>query len=104
LYARLRCAHAISRMCTSSAFGSRTCAQGSDLFRRKMCYTKAVSDVLDTHKESLGTIHERYAELTKGPDVLRDDLGMSIGEWLAFLQHVGLLEAGQARRAANEPP
>ena len=70
--------------------------QDSNRFRGAVCYTKPVSDVLEASKESVRNIFERYAEVSQERgDTLRNDGAMSIGEWLTFLQHLGLFEAGQ---------
>ena len=70
--------------------------QDSNHFRRTLCYMKDVSDVLDCHKASVRVIYDRYAEVSQSAgDATRDDAAMSIGEWLAFLQHLGFFDSGQ---------
>ena len=70
--------------------------QDSNAFRKKVCYQMKTSEVLEKHMPSLSSIYVRYAESQQlVTDVLRDDSAMSVGEWLNFCQHLGLVESGQ---------
>ena len=70
--------------------------QDSNFFRKTFCYVKSTSDVIESASSSLKPMFERYAEVSQGiGDVLRDDDAMSIGEWLEFVRHLGLIDSGQ---------
>jgi len=70
--------------------------QSSNAFRRRFCYLEATTLVLEAHLGSLRTLYDNYAEVSyDASDCLRDDALMSIGEWLAFVRHMGLIEARQ---------
>ena len=73
-----------------------TALQDSNEFRKKVCYTKAVSTALEVYEGSLKSMYGKYAEVSQDQnDVLRDDALMSIGEWLAFCHHMGFIPSGQ---------
>jgi len=70
--------------------------QNSNVFRKKLCYHEKVSTVLEAAKSSIRTFYRRYAEVSQTTgDALRDDEHMSMGEWLAFVTHMGLIESKQ---------
>lgn len=70
--------------------------QNSNAFRKRFCYIEATSKVLDAHCSSLRALYEAYAAANDDQNnKLRKDDGMSVGEWLNFVQHIGLVESGQ---------
>jgi len=70
--------------------------QNSNAFRRRFCYNQRTSAVLEDHETSLRSLYTVYAEVSNRPeDTLKDASLMSVGEWLSFLSHLGLLETGQ---------
>ena len=70
--------------------------QSSNAFRTRFCYIEHTSVVLEAYVGSLRTLYENYAEVSREVgDTMRDDDLMSIGEWLAFVRHMGLVEARQ---------
>jgi hypothetical protein len=70
--------------------------QDSRVFRKMHCYERKTSCIIDRASDSLTHMYERYAEVSQGiADSLRDDSLMSIGEWLTFVSHMGLVDSGQ---------
>jgi len=70
--------------------------QNSNAFRKRFCYVEKTTLVLEAHMRSVMSLYEAYAEVSHGmDDLLRNDSLMSVGEWLTFCTHVGLLESGQ---------
>jgi hypothetical protein len=70
--------------------------QSSNAFRTRFCYIESVSVVLEQNMASLKALYENYAEVSQQMnDTLRDDDLMSIGEWMAFINHMGLVESRQ---------
>lgn len=70
--------------------------QNSDAFRRRMCYIEKTSVVLEANLGSIRTLYEHYAEVShEQGDAFKDDALMSIGEWMTFCHHVGLIESRQ---------
>ena len=69
-----------------------------NLFRKRFCYREDVTLQLEAHKSSLKNLFSVYAgagnaglnDHTK----LEDRKWMSIGEWLTFVEHTGLVELG----------
>lgn len=60
-----------------------------------------MSNVLELHRKSLKSLYNVYAEVSQNAkDAFRDDDLMSIGEWLHFVDHIGLKESGQLTVAA----
>ena len=60
----------------------------------RFCYTEKVTAVLEKHLASLMMLYETYAEVSNQlGDNFRDKAALSVGEWLTFLQHVGLLQS-----------
>jgi hypothetical protein len=55
-----------------------------------------VQVVLEANLGSIKTLYEQYAEVShQQGDDLKDDALMSIGEWMAFCSHLGLIESRQ---------
>lgn len=70
--------------------------QDSNVFRKKTCYQQLTDASLRRHLTSLRSIFDVYARSNRDKaDDLQDASLMSIGEWLALLEHVGFLEMGQ---------
>ena len=70
--------------------------QSSNAFRKRFCYTERTSRVLEAHLPSLRSLYDQYAEASHDMrDRLADDDLMSIGEWLYFVKHLGLVDGGQ---------
>jgi CRP-like cAMP-binding protein len=70
--------------------------QESNEFRRRNCYCFQTDLVLRKHVESLRNLFERYAQVNHDmADSLQHLTLLSCGEWLRFLQDMGLLETGQ---------
>ena len=75
--------------------------QNSNAFRKRFCYLEAPTLVLESHQQSLFALYDAYAQVSHGmQDRLKDDSLMSIGEWLTFVRHVGLVESGQLTELA----
>jgi hypothetical protein len=75
--------------------------QNSNAFRKRFCYLEAPTMVLESHRQSLFALYNAYAQVSHGmQDRLKDDSLMSIGEWLTFVRHVGLVESGQVTELA----
>jgi len=75
--------------------------QNSNAFRKRFCYLEAPTTVLESHRQSLFALYDAYAQVSHGmQDRLKDDSLMSIGEWLTFVRHVGLVESGQVTELA----
>ena len=75
--------------------------QNSNAFRKRFCYLEAPTTVLESHRQSLFALYDAYAQVSHGmQDRLKDDSLMSIGEWLTFVRHVGLVESGQLTELA----
>lgn len=69
--------------------------QNSNAFRKRFCYIEPTSLVIEANLSSLSTLYEKYAEVSNSrDDVLRNDALMSIGEWVTFCRHLGLIESG----------
>jgi hypothetical protein len=70
--------------------------QNSNAFRKRFCYNQQVSRVLELNMGTLRSLYESYAEASDDMrDRLKDASLMSVGEWLAFVRHVGLVESEQ---------
>jgi len=69
----------------------------ANLFRRKYCYAQLTDAELKRRKPSLLALFEVYANVNRSHthDQLQSASMMSVGEWLDFLEHTGLLEMGQ---------
>lgn len=73
-----------------------TALQDSNAFRRRLCYVEKTCRVLEANKASLDTMFMHYAEANQvAGSAMRDDSLMSVGEWLDFVGHMGLLTSGQ---------
>ena len=61
-----------------------------------LCVRPPVQVVLEANLGSIKTLYEQYAEVShQQGDDLKDDALMSIGEWMAFCSHLGLIESRQ---------
>ena len=70
--------------------------QSSNAFRKRFCYIEKTSLILEANAPSLKALYDLYADVSHNVgDSMRDNDAMSIGEWLAFLKHTGLIESGQ---------
>jgi hypothetical protein len=70
--------------------------QSSNAFRARFCYIELTSVVLEANLGSLRALYDNYAEVSHAQgDALRDDALMSIGEWLHFCRHMGLIASKQ---------
>ena len=71
----------------------------ANAFRTKRCYLKENERVLRKHLPSLRSLYGRYAEGLGGVDATAAVLDarhlLSIANWLALLDHLGLLSSGQ---------
>ena len=69
-----------------------------NLFRKKYCYREDVDTVLQEHKATLKEIYSVYAAASNhgmsDHHQLEDKRIMNAGEWLTFVEHVGLHELG----------
>jgi hypothetical protein len=63
--------------------------QSSNSFRKRFCYIERTSDVLEEHTTTLWNLYRTYAGSSL--DTHDDTSVMSVGEWLMFVRHVGLL-------------
>jgi len=69
--------------------------QSSNAFRKRFCYIEKTSLILEANLPSLKALYAQYGAAIDTPgDALKDDSLMSIGEWLTFCRHLGLIEAG----------
>lgn len=69
--------------------------QNSNAFRKRFCYIEKTSLVLEANVGSLRILYEQYGAAISGTgDSLKNDDLMSVGEWLTFCRHLGLVEAG----------
>ena len=70
--------------------------QNSNAFRKRFCYIERTSVVLEAHICSIANLYNSYAAFSNDrQDQLRNDEMMSIGEWVAFVSHLGLIESKQ---------
>ena len=70
--------------------------QNSNDFRSQKCYTARVDAELRKYQSSLRALFDVYAKGNKNQlDELQSSTMLSIGEWLSFLEHMGLLEMNQ---------
>ena len=70
--------------------------QNSNAFRMRACYTREVDAVLRRRMPSLRSIYRKYSEVNQDlSDALNSTHLMSVGEWLALLEHLGLFASGQ---------
>ena len=70
--------------------------QSSNAFRTRFCYIEHTSLVLEANIKSIHFLYENYAKVDQSQtNSLRDDDMMSIGEWLAFIKQMGLIESKQ---------
>jgi len=78
--------------------------QNSNAFRKRFCYIESTSRVLERHAASLTSLYLTYADASQihmsrieraaaaaKPGYLNDEEQMSVGEWLTFCEHVGLV-------------
>ena len=89
---------AVTQMLSSNMLPNVPAAalQNSNAFRKRFCYTEKASRVLEAHMGSLTALYATYAEVGQAmTDVLRDDSLLSVGEWMSFVGHLGLLSSGQ---------
>lgn len=79
------------------------CHQNSNVFRKTYCYIPNIDPVIRRHMDTLRSLYTRYAD--SAPTDLMDRLAskkyLSIGEWLRFLQDVGL-SGSEAKEAKQE--
>ena len=90
-------ATAVERLCTQIEKKLPPEAlQDSNAFRKAVCYNEPCDIALTRQKESLLAIYRIYAKANQNAgDVLADSKQMSIGEWMAFVEHVDLFENEQ---------
>ena len=88
---------AIEQLCVAMSRSSPGEAQqDSNAFRRSRCYNEPVDTALRRHEVLLRAIFEVYSsQNTDLTDALQHKGMMSIGEFFAFIEHVGLLELNQ---------
>eukprot|EP00966_Prymnesium_polylepis_P006756 155706-Prymnesium_polylepis.1 len=68
----------------------------SNHFRSTYCYLGLVEDVLVKHQPTLRALFDHYAALNADlSDVLQSKRLVSIGEWLTFVDDLGLIANGQ---------
>ena len=99
MYRRGRRARSRPRSSASSKLESTLppeAMQDSNAFRKSRCYNELVDATLRKHQTSLQAIYDVYARANKdAQDELQSSKTMSIGEWLSFVEHLGLLEDRQ---------
>jgi len=89
---------AVTRLLGDQMMGTLPAAalQNSNAFRKRFCYVERTTAVLEAHLGSIHALYDAYADVSQTMgDGLRDDGLLSIGEWLTFVNHVGLTESGQ---------
>ena len=70
--------------------------QDSNAFRKKRCYQELTETTLRRALPSLRSIFDVYSRANRNTaSDLQDSQAMSIGEWLAMIEHVGLFQMGQ---------
>ena len=88
---------AVARFCSSlRASLPPEALQDSNVFRVRYCYLELTDQALRSFETSLKAIFDVYARANRNQtDELQDAHQMSVGEWMALLEHVGLLSTGQ---------
>ena len=102
-------ADAVDRMCIDHlmAFLPSTCLINPNDFRKACCYREGTDRVVKEHRKTLRNLYEVYSAQGNGginnETALADRSKMSLGEWLTFVQHIGLIELGMVSwRAAMQ--
>ena len=90
-------APALTRLCAKlQAVLPAEALQDSNAFRKQRCYLELTDNALRRHAPSLRSVFDVYARTNRNlSDELQHARTMSVGEWLALLEHTGLLESGQ---------
>ena len=93
-------AGAVEELCVShlQRHLPRVCHVDPNEFRKLHCYREGTDGVLREHRPSLRSLYDVYsAQANHGvnDDAKLADTGlMSLGEWLSFVEHAGLIELG----------
>ena len=93
------CSDAVERLCQNVLMKhlSADALQNSNAFRKRHCYLEKVDNCLRRHLQSLRSLYARYSASNSAVAgfTLADDELMSVGEWMDFVKHMGLVESKQ---------
>mmetsp|Transcript_1620 Transcript_1620/g.4844 ORF Transcript_1620/g.4844 Transcript_1620/m.4844 type:complete len:1055 (+) Transcript_1620:77-3241(+) len=65
-------------------------------FRDQYCYLPLIEQTLGKHEATLRNVFERYADVNHDvSDRLQSKTAISVGEWMIFLDDIGLIDNGQ---------